>query len=95
MMETVDVPCKEAVLHAQVTRKEPPMTDAAALWARCERGRSPKPGPSACPVRDVLDHVAAKWTTLILISLAAAPRRFSEVHKALPDISKRMLTQTL
>ena len=51
--------------------------------------------PTKCPVRDVLDHVAAKWTTLIIITLAAGPRRFSEIHRALPDISKRMLTQSL
>jgi len=48
-----------------------------------------------CPVRDVLDHVAAKWTTLILASLSERPMRFGELHRALPDISKRMLTQSL
>jgi DNA-binding HxlR family transcriptional regulator len=48
-----------------------------------------------CPVRDVLDQIGSKWTTLILISLASGPRRFSEVRRTLPDISKRMLTQTL
>ncbi|WP_406721146.1 helix-turn-helix domain-containing protein [Thioclava litoralis] len=48
-----------------------------------------------CPVRHVLDHLAAKWTTLIVLELAAGPRRFSQVSKALPDISKRMLTQSL
>jgi DNA-binding HxlR family transcriptional regulator len=36
-----------------------------------------------------------KWTVLILIVLGAKPRRFSEIHRAVPDISKRMLTQTL
>ncbi|HBK45210.1 MAG TPA: transcriptional regulator [Xanthomonadaceae bacterium] len=48
-----------------------------------------------CPVRDVLDHVAAKWTTLILIALGEGPLRFGQLHRALPDISKRMLTQSL
>ncbi len=48
-----------------------------------------------CPVRHVLDHLAAKWTTLIVLELAEAPRRFSQLSKALPDISKRMLTQSL
>lgn len=71
------------------------MTDNAALWARFDRWRGPGPGVAACPVRDVLDHIAAKWTTLILISLAVMPRRFSDVGRALPDISKRMLTQSL
>ena len=49
----------------------------------------------ACPVRNVLDRVGDKWTMLTLVALAAAPRRFSELHRIMPDISKRMLTQTL
>lgn len=50
---------------------------------------------AACPVRNVLDRIGDKWTMLILVALAAAPRRFSELHRLIPDISKRMLTQTL
>ncbi len=51
--------------------------------------------PAACPVRSVLDRIGDKWTMLALVSLAQRPRRFSELHRAIPDISKRMLTQTL
>lgn len=51
--------------------------------------------PGLCPVRDVLDHIGSKWTTLILQMLEARPQRFSELHRAVPDISKRMLTQSL
>lgn len=51
--------------------------------------------PAECPVRNVLDRVGDKWTVLVLAALAAAPRRFSQLHRLLPDISKRMLTQTL
>lgn len=50
---------------------------------------------SACPVRDVLDRVGDKRTMLVLIALAEHPRRFSDVNRAVPDISKRMLSQTL
>ncbi|WP_116131646.1 helix-turn-helix domain-containing protein [Tropicimonas sp. IMCC34043] len=52
-------------------------------------------GPSACPVRDVLDRLGEKWTTLIVMNLSEGPRRFSALHRSVPDISKRMLTQTL
>ncbi len=48
-----------------------------------------------CPIRDVLDQLGSKWTTLILLALTAKALRFSDVHRAVPDISKRMLTQTL
>ena len=49
----------------------------------------------ACPVRNVLDRIGDKWTLLVIVALAARARRFSELHRAVPDISKRMLTQTL
>ena len=48
-----------------------------------------------CPVRDVLDRVGDRWSTLVLFALTSAPRRFSALQRAIPDISKRMLTQTL
>nr|WP_249792336.1 helix-turn-helix domain-containing protein [Bradyrhizobium sp. BRP22] len=48
-----------------------------------------------CPVRGILDRLGDKWTTLIVIVLAQRPHRFSEIGRAIPDISKRMLTQTL
>ncbi|ATS37367.2 helix-turn-helix transcriptional regulator [Xanthomonas campestris pv. trichodesmae] len=48
-----------------------------------------------CPVRDVLDQIGDKWTLLILLTLIPGPSRFSAIQRAVPDISKRMLTQTL
>jgi|ERR1700678_4225032 DNA-binding HxlR family transcriptional regulator len=51
--------------------------------------------PARCPVRNILDRLGDKWTTLVLVALAERAHRFSELRRALPDISKRMLTQTL
>ena len=51
--------------------------------------------PGKCPVRDVLDHLSGKWSTLLLLGLAGGPRRFGALRRAVPQISKRMLTQTL
>lgn len=48
-----------------------------------------------CPVRDVLDRIGDKWSTLVLVTLASGSHRFSALLRAIPDISKRMLTQTL
>jgi len=86
---------KEAVSSVQVTRREPldravdPLQERFAGWA------NEKLQPKDCPVRDVLHRIAAKWTTLVLMELGAAPRRFSALRKAMPDVSKRMLTQSL
>ena len=51
--------------------------------------------PGQCPVRTILDHVAAKWTVLVLLELKEKPRRFNDLLRSLPDISRRMLTQSL
>ncbi|MFB9947251.1 winged helix-turn-helix transcriptional regulator [Rhizobium puerariae] len=48
-----------------------------------------------CPVRDVIDRIAGKWSTLLLEALARRPYRFGELRRLVPDISQRMLTQTL
>jgi DNA-binding HxlR family transcriptional regulator len=51
--------------------------------------------PDQCPVRDVLDRLGEKWSTLLVMALAERPRRFSELQRTVPDISKRSLTQAL
>jgi DNA-binding HxlR family transcriptional regulator len=48
-----------------------------------------------CPVRDVLDRLGDKWSVLILVTLAHGPLRFNALTRAFPDISRRMLTETM
>lgn len=48
-----------------------------------------------CPVRDMLQQIGGKWSTLLLEALAQRPYRFGELRRVIPDISQRMLTQTL
>jgi len=50
---------------------------------------------SNCPVRTVLGHMSSKWTSLILLELEDGPIRFNALARRIPDISKRMLTQSL
>lgn len=48
-----------------------------------------------CPVRDVIANINGKWTSLIVMLLAERPYRFGQLRRLVPDISQRMLTQTL
>lgn len=48
-----------------------------------------------CPVRDVLDRIGGKWNALLIGALAERAYRFGELRRLVPDISQRMLTQTL
>lgn len=68
---------------------------AAARAGDPDAAAPPGRDPSRCPVRDVLDQIGDKWSTLILSTLARQPHRFGALRRELPDISQRMLTQTL
>jgi DNA-binding HxlR family transcriptional regulator len=48
-----------------------------------------------CPVRGVLDKVGDKWSMLVVLELSGGERRFSQIRRHIPDISQKMLTQTL
>ncbi|MBR0555181.1 helix-turn-helix transcriptional regulator [Ciceribacter sp. L1K23] len=52
-------------------------------------------GLANCPVRTVIDHIGGKWSSLLLLALSEKPYRFGELRRLVPDISQRMLTQTL
>ncbi|MEO5772923.1 MAG: helix-turn-helix domain-containing protein [Sphingomicrobium sp.] len=46
-------------------------------------------------VAPVLNRVGDKWSMLIVMILADGPKRFSELKRAIDNISQRMLTLTL
>lgn len=48
-----------------------------------------------CPVRNVVQNILGKWSALLVEALAEKPYRFGELRRLVPDISQRMLTQTL
>jgi len=48
-----------------------------------------------CPVRQVMQGIFGKWSTLLVLALSEKPYRFGELRRLVPDISQRMLTQTL
>jgi DNA-binding HxlR family transcriptional regulator len=54
-----------------------------------------RPFDQPCPIRDVLDRIGDQWSLLVLDALEGGTRRFNELMRALGDISKQMLSQTL
>ncbi|MGM9713572.1 MAG: winged helix-turn-helix transcriptional regulator [Prevotella sp.] len=50
-----------------------------------------------CPVRNILSRVGDKWSLLIMHEMIQhdSPMRFSELRRAVPDISQKVLTATL
>ena len=49
-----------------------------------------------CPVRQVLDRIGDKWSSLVILHLGEyGMMRFNELSQAIGDISQKMLTVTL
>lgn len=58
--------------------------------------KSNDPFADRCPIRDVLQRLGDRWTMLVLLTLEdQGTQRFSALRRQIPDISQRMLAQTL
>jgi DNA-binding HxlR family transcriptional regulator len=49
----------------------------------------------SCATRQALERLAAKWRVLLVYALLAGPQRPAELRRRLPDISQKVLTDTL
>lgn len=50
----------------------------------------------ACPIRNVVAHFSGKWALLLLCVLSEnESTRFNMIQKAIPDISSKVLSDTL
>ena len=48
-----------------------------------------------CPVQFALELLGGKWTSLVLLTLAAGPARFGQLRGQLPHLSDKVLTERL
>jgi len=48
-----------------------------------------------CPTRQVLDHIAGKWTILVVDALLEGTMRYTALSRRIEGVSQKMLTQTL
>lgn len=72
-----------------------PIPATQQIEDRMRRWQGQPLDPARCPVRSILSQLGDKWTTLVVLTLTQRPHRFSELQRAVPDVSKRMLTQSL
>jgi DNA-binding HxlR family transcriptional regulator len=50
---------------------------------------------SYCPVEITAEIIGGKWKPLILFYLQDKTRRFGEIHRLIPRVTKKILTQRL
>lgn len=81
--------------HGCLERTDMTPEDVLADAASAVDQASPSTEHRNGPVRDALDRLDDRWSTLILVTLWQGPQRFNALARAVPDISRRMLTGTL
>jgi len=64
---------------------------AVALTGPCTR----IPVERAAVVRQILDQVGDKWTLMVIATLRGGVMRYTDLLRAIPGISERMLSRTL
>ncbi|MBF6210504.1 helix-turn-helix transcriptional regulator [Nocardia puris] len=58
--------------------------------------RAPDAAPDpACPVEIALAALRGRWTPLVVLELLRGPRGFSDIARALPSLSDKVLTDRL
>jgi DNA-binding HxlR family transcriptional regulator len=50
---------------------------------------------SACPVTYVMNKIGGHWKPIIIYHLMEGPKRYSELKRAIPEITEKMLIQHL
>ncbi|UFH57706.1 helix-turn-helix domain-containing protein [Spirosoma sp. KNUC1025] len=48
-----------------------------------------------CPVTYVMEKIGGYWKPIILFSLLTGPKRYSEIRKAIPGLTEKVLIQQL
>ena len=54
-----------------------------------------RPVATQCPMTAALVAIGGKWSLICLYWLDLEPRRFNELRRLMPDISHKVLTETL
>jgi DNA-binding HxlR family transcriptional regulator len=57
--------------------------------------KSRPPQPTKCPLTAALNAIGGKWSLICLYWLDAGTRRFNELRRLMPEISHKVLSETL
>lgn len=57
--------------------------------------RAGAPVLTDCPLTAAVDAIGGKWSLICLYWLDSGTRRFNELHRLIPDISPKVLAETL
>jgi DNA-binding HxlR family transcriptional regulator len=67
----------------------------AAIKASSTQQENKRRAQLQCPVTYVMERIGGYWKPIILYQLAAGTKRYSEIRKAIPTITEKVLIQHL
>lgn len=67
----------------------------AAIKATSKQQENRKKAKLQCPVTYVMERIGGYWKPIILYQLASGPKRYSEIRKAIPAVTEKVLIQHL
>ncbi|MFN5647635.1 MAG: winged helix-turn-helix transcriptional regulator [Sphingobacteriales bacterium] len=67
----------------------------AAIKASSTQQENKRKAQLQCPVSYVMEKIGGYWKPIILYQLAAGTKRYSEIRKAIPTITEKVLIQHL
>jgi DNA-binding HxlR family transcriptional regulator len=70
--------------------KDAPLSNRAGA-----RRKNASAEPTGCPLTAALRAIGGKWNLICLYWLEIEPRRFNELRRLMPDISHKVLTESL
>ena len=72
------------------------MTHFSVTVARMKTAPTDPTSPhTGCPLTAALNAIGGKWSMICMYWLASEPRRFNELRRLMPEISHKVLTETL
>jgi DNA-binding HxlR family transcriptional regulator len=66
-----------------------------AIKESSTRNENKKIAAMSCPVTYIMNKIGGYWKPIILYQLMQGPKRYSELRKAIPPITEKMLIQHL
>uniref|UniRef100_UPI002454A337 winged helix-turn-helix transcriptional regulator n=1 Tax=Nocardia cyriacigeorgica TaxID=135487 RepID=UPI002454A337 len=70
-----------------------PAVTAGLVELEQSAGAGGGPAPRGPPTRQVLDHIAGKWTILVVAAHLEGTMRYTDLSRRIEGVSQKMLTQ--
>ena len=77
------------------TSTYPKVCIMTAVKERSTRNHNKGVAISACPVTYVMNKIGSHWKPIIIFQLMSGPKRYSELRRAIPEVTEKMLIQHL